>query len=115
MIWETMRLLYGAAFQQAYGEAPNAVWLDAIAGLTDEECAAGFRRLRDEPRRFPPNLTEFLGACRPKAAGVRFLGVPVTAQERARMLAPPDRRAKPHVIENWLQRIRARLAPKGDE
>jgi hypothetical protein len=102
--------LYGSAFVAAYGESPSPIWLSAIADLTDDECRAGLTRLALNPREYPANLTQFVGACRPKGDGVRYLGTPITPEQMARMLPPPDRRAKPEVIDSWIAKMRSRLA-----
>jgi hypothetical protein len=92
-----MKQMFGTAFTTAYGDQPSAIWLDGIAGLTDEQCAAGFRLLRKELRRYPPNLTEFIAACRQTAPGVRYLGGP-SSQFKPLPLdhkpATPERRAE---------------------
>lgn len=108
LVWESMRLLYGAAFAQTYGSEPNPLWLEAIGELTDEQCSAGFRRLRAEPRRFPPNLTEFIGACNPRDAGVRYLGTPLT-EEQKRALHLPRPQVAREKIDGYLAKMRARL------
>jgi hypothetical protein len=113
LVWESMRLIYGPIFQNTYGDGPNAVWLAAIAGLTDDECRAGFAKLAQELRKFPPNLTEFIAACRPRSAGVRFLGVPVTRAElQAQLEAQPARR---EVVEFHMARMRKLFAEQAGE
>lgn len=92
-----------------YGDKPSPLWLGAIAGLTDEECRAGLTRLAKQPREFPANLTQFVAACRPPSGSPRFLGVPVTTADVDRMLPPPDKRAKPEVIDGWLAKIRRKI------
>jgi hypothetical protein len=108
MVWESMRLLYGASFGQTYGTDPNPLWVEAIGELTNEQCGDGFRRLRSEPRKFPPNLTEFIAACKPKDAGVRYLGVPMTEEERAALYLPrPD--VPREKIDGFLASMRAKV------
>jgi hypothetical protein len=97
--------LYGPAFVSAYGESPSPLWLAAITELTDAECRDGLTRLAREAREYPANLTQFVAACRPEQ-GVRYLGNPVTPADLDRMLPPPERRAKPEVIDRWIAKMR---------
>lgn len=108
-VWESMKLIYGTSFTSTYGTEPNGPWLEGIGELTDEQCAEGFRRLPREPRKFPPNLTEFMDACNPRSAGPRFLGVPLTEKQRRNLLPPPEQRATPEKIDGYLAKMRAKL------
>lgn len=105
-----MAELYGPAFAAAYGDKPSPLWQAAISELSDDECRIGLTNLADEARDYPANLTQFVAACRPqKSAGVRFLGNPITPADLDRMLPPPERRAKPEVIDGWLAKMRRTL------
>jgi hypothetical protein len=97
-----MKQLYGTAFVTVYGPTPSPVWEAKIAELTDAECAAGFSRLAEQKRDFPANLTEFVDACRPKSAGVRFLGRPVDMNQ----LRLPRPKARPEVVKAHLDSMR---------
>lgn len=78
-VWNAMTQLYGTAFLTIYGETPAVLWEAAISKLTDEQCRYGLTKLAEEARDYPANLTEFVAACKPKSAGVRFLGNPAHA------------------------------------
>lgn len=106
-VWKTMGEIYGPAFAAAYGDAPSKVWTSMIADLTDEQCAAGFQRLVKERRRFPPNVTEFLDACIPQSDGVRYLGVPLTPEQKRLMLE--SKKADPEVAARHLASMRAKV------
>jgi hypothetical protein len=104
-----MTLLYGATFTRQYGDEPIPLWIDALATVTDGECAIAFAKLRDTPREWPPNLTEFLGVCRNKSPGVRHLGVPLSDEQRANLLPAPGQIATPDTRDRYLASMRARL------
>jgi hypothetical protein len=108
-VWSSMVELYGPSFLTAYGESPSPIWTAAISDLTDEECRRGLTALAKQAREYPANLTQFVAACRP-SPGVRYLGTPVTVAEVDRMLPPPDKRAKPEVIDSWIAKMRAKVA-----
>jgi hypothetical protein len=108
-VWRAMTELYGTAFKAAYGENPPPIWERSIAELTDEQCRDGLNRLAREKRDYPPNLTVFLDACVPKSEGVRYLGRPISEEERMALLPPPDKLAKPEVVDSWIAKLRARL------
>lgn len=107
-VWKSMRLIYGTRFTSTYGEEPNPAWVEKIADLTDEECAAGCRRLRDSADDWPPSLPGFVNACRPRDAGVRYLGVPLT-DEQKRALALPRPPVDPEKIKRHLANMRKNL------
>lgn len=109
-VWLAMAELYGPAFASAYGDKPSPLWLAAIAELTDEQCRDGLTRLAREPREYPANLTQFVAACKPRDAGVRFLGVPLTEEQRRNLLPPPDQRAAPEKIDGYIAKMRAKVA-----
>lgn len=98
--------LYGNAFVVTYGESPSPLWLAAIAELTNDECRDGLTRLARQAREFPCNLTQFVAACKPRDAGVRYLGVPTTPADISRALPPPNRQAKPEIIDSWIAKMR---------
>lgn len=80
--------LYGGAFVATYGEQPTPLWMNAIAGLSDEQCRDGLSRLAREPREWPANLTQFVAACFPPKQPVRYLGRPISESERATLYLP---------------------------
>ncbi len=101
--------LYGTAFVTAYGDSPSPIWLAAIAELTDDECRKGLTALARQAREYPANLTQFVAACKPVTGSPRYLGVPITPDEIAGRLPPPERLAKPEVIDSWLAKMRAKV------
>ena len=72
-----------------YGDVPSWLWLEAIDELTDEQVMHGLRKLRDRGHDdYPANCTEFVDACKPRRAGRRYGGVPITPAELS--LPKPD-------------------------
>jgi hypothetical protein len=108
-VWLAMAELYGPAFAAAYGDKASPLWLAGIASLTDDQCRAGLTKLAKEGREYPANLTQFMAACKPKSDGVRHLGRALTEAERVALLPPPDKLAKPEVIDSWLAKMRAKV------
>lgn len=106
-VWSAMAELYGPAFAAAYGDVPSPIWLAAISGLTEADLGRGFTTLAKQPREFPPNLTQFVDACRPSTSSPRFLGTPTTPAEMRRLEKP---RASRDVADRYLARMRGRLA-----
>jgi hypothetical protein len=106
-VWSSMLELYGPAFTAAYGDTPSHLWLAAISDLTDDECRKGLTSLARQAREYPANLTQFMAACKP-SPGVRYLGRPMTEEQKAEMYLP-----RPSVpvekIDGWLAKMRARL------
>lgn len=100
--------LYGPAFTAAYGEHPSHLWLAAISGLTDDECRAGLVRLARQAREYPANLTQFMAACKPPPEPVRYLGVPLTAEQKA-VLALPKPQVSREKIDGYLAKMRRKL------
>jgi hypothetical protein len=108
-VWLAMAELYGPAFAAAYGDKPSPLWSAAIGELTDDECRSGLTSLAREGRDYPANLTQFVAACRPpKMGSPRYLGVPITDEQRAELYLP-----KPAVpvekIDGWLAKMRRTL------
>jgi hypothetical protein len=108
-VWSSMVELYGTPFLTAYGESPSPIWLAAITELTDDECRKGLTALARQAREYPANLTQFVAACKPVIGSPRYLGVPVTPDQIAGALPPPERQAKPEVIDGWLAKMRAKV------
>jgi hypothetical protein len=108
-VWSSMVELYGPAFTAAYGDSPSHLWQAAIAELTDDECRNGLTSLARQAREYPANLTQFVAACRPpKSGSPRYLGVPITDEQRAELYLP-----RPSVpvekIDGWLAKMRRTL------
>jgi hypothetical protein len=109
-VWSSMVELYGPAFLTAYGDSPSPIWAAAIGELSDEQCRSGLARLAKQPREYPANLTQFLAACRPPSPGVQYLGRPITDAERRALLPPPEKLAKPEVVDSWIAKMRAKVS-----
>lgn len=105
-----MTELYGTAFLTAYGETPSPLWQAAIAEMTADDCRIALTNLARQPREYPANLTQFVGASRPQSGSPRFLGVPLDAEGWKRLAPPPpEQRASREKIDGYLAKMRARL------
>jgi len=102
--------MFGTAFSSAYGDSPTPIWLSAITGLSDAECAEGFQRLATEGREYPPNLTQFVAACRPPKGSPRFLGTPITPAQLRQLEAPSSQQPRADVLDDWLHVCRETIA-----
>lgn len=98
--------MYGQRFVREYGEKPSYPWLQMLDELTDDDCAVAFDRIRKASPKFPPNVGEF-GEFAGKGGGVRYLGVPETADEKQRRIGHVQ--ASPEVRDRALADIRARI------
>jgi hypothetical protein len=100
--------IYGPQFVDSYGDAPTLMWITAVAGLSDEQLQRGFSRLIEEARKWPPNLTEFAGACR-RHEPVRYLGVPLTEPQLKNLLPSPEQQAPVSTRDFYLAKMRRTL------
>ena len=103
-VWDAMKQIFGTSFITIYGETPSRLWVEAIGGLTDAECRHGIDEVARQRREFPCNLTEFVDLCKPKSPGVRYLGVPETAEQKK--LGHERKRASPEVAKKHLDHMR---------
>jgi hypothetical protein len=104
-VWLAMAELYGPAFAAAYGDKASPLWLAAIGELTDDECRKGLTSLARQAKEYPANLTQFMAACRPPSGPVRYLGVPLTDEQKA-VLALPKPNVPVEKIDGWLAKMR---------
>lgn len=63
-VWASLTAVFGDRFSREFGSEPSAEWAAAVAGLRDIEITNGLKRLAEEGRAHPPNLSEFVAACR---------------------------------------------------
>lgn len=103
-----MAELYGPSFAAAYGDKASPLWLSAISSLTDDECRAGLTKLALQGRDYPANLTQFVAACKPQSPPVRYLGVPLTDEQKA-VLALPKPQVSREKIDGYLAKMRAKV------
>lgn len=110
LVWESMRLLYGAAFERNQGPEPSPLWLELLENVTDEQCVKAFAHLRDKRKEtWPPNVVEFKQIVMPPSVGVRHLGVPLTDEQRKNLLPPPEQQAPVSTREFYLAKMRRTL------
>lgn len=101
LVWAGLIEMFGGAIEREYGLDPPALWVEAISSMADEDLQRAFHTLVREPRKFPPNLSEFVAAGQEKASsGVRYLGGPSS------MYLPPPRDHKPLSVERRREHIK---------
>lgn len=64
LVWLRLGQLYGRGLYREHGEEPNELWSAAIHKLSDDEIRRGFTRLADMAMSFPPNVGQFVDACK---------------------------------------------------
>lgn len=100
--------MYGERFVREFGPTPSQPWLAALDELTDEQCGAALTSLRKAASKWVPTLGEFLEHAG-KGDGVRYLGVPETAEQKQRRIGHV--RASPETAARHLAHMRAKLGP----
>jgi len=56
--------MFSKAFFRENGESPPLLWGKAIARLTDAQISEGLANLGNDGLSFPPNLSQFVAACK---------------------------------------------------
>lgn len=56
--------MFSKAFLRENGDEPPSLWKQAIWKLTDDEIINGLANLANDDLSFPPNLSQFVSACR---------------------------------------------------
>ena len=84
-VWTAMAEMFGNSFFMQFGESPPSVWMAQVEKLSDDEVRRGLTNIAEADMRFPPNLTQFIAACK-RLPPVRQLGVPQIEDKR-----PPGR------------------------
>jgi hypothetical protein len=63
-VWTRLAQIYGHGLFREHGESPNELWVSAINRLQDSEIATGLKNLAEDALSFPPNLGQFVAACK---------------------------------------------------
>lgn len=105
-VWLRLKQMYGERFVREFGPTPSQPWLAALDELTDEQCGAALTSLRKAASKWVPTLGEFLEHAG-KGDGVRYLGVPETAEQKQRRIGHV--KASPEVAARHLANMRRRL------
>lgn len=75
-VWVQLAEMYGKAMYRDHGTEPPPLWLEAIDRLTDQELWRGLTNLAEEALPFPPNLGQFVAACKHIPEGRPWLNQP---------------------------------------
>ena len=73
-VWVQLSELFGKAHYRESGNTPPNLWIQAIKSLSDAQLMAGLANLGNDGLSFPPNLSQFIAACK-RSKPVRQLGV----------------------------------------
>lgn len=84
-VWAQLGEIFGKSFYREFGEVPPRLWVVAVNRLSDDEIKRGLANIAADALVFPPNLSQFMSACR-RLPAVRHLGVPQLEDQR-----PPGR------------------------
>ena len=71
-VWTAMAEMFGNTFLNQFGEDPPSVWMAQIERLGDNEVRNGLNNIAAANLAFPPNLSQFIAACKkpkPEKAG----------------------------------------------
>lgn len=69
-VWVQLAEMFGKAFYRENGDTPQKLWTQAIGRLTDDQLKHGLANLGNDGLAYPPNLSQFVVACKkPKTAG----------------------------------------------
>ena len=56
--------MFGSAFYREHSDMPLKLWRHAFAKLSDAQIATGLANLGNDNLAFPPNLSQFVSACK---------------------------------------------------
>lgn len=63
-VWAQLAEMFGKGFYRDHGEQPGNLWVQAIERLTDRQLANGLAELGNAGLSYPPNLSQFIAACK---------------------------------------------------
>lgn len=91
-VWVQLVEMFGKSVFREYGDNPPSLWVQAIAKLSDKELSKGLANLGNAGLEFPPNLSQFIGACRKAEPLAPW-----------RTLPPPDVDAQAEADKAWAE------------
>lgn len=77
-VWAQLGEMFGKAFYREHGQEPTPLWVGAVDRLPDQLIKNGLANLGNDGLGFPPNLSQFVAACK-RQKPVRQLGVKLLA------------------------------------
>ena len=72
-VWVELAQMFSKAFLRENGDEPPLLWQQAVWRLTDAQIAAGLANLGNANLKFPPNLSQFVSACKRPAPKKRWV------------------------------------------
>ena len=82
-VWLQLAEMFSKSFLRENGDEPPMLWKQAIWKLTDEQIITGLGNLGNDDLQFPPNLSQFIAACkRPKPANAPYWNKPKQIEDQ---------------------------------
>ena len=66
-VWVQLAEMFGNAFLRENGDNPPTLWKQAVFRIKDAQIVAGLANLGNDGLTFPPNLSQFVAACKKPA------------------------------------------------
>ena len=85
--------MFGNAFLRENGDEPPKLWMTAIWRLTDAQIATGLADLGNQGLSFPPNLSQFIKACKKPPKPAHW--------DAKKLPAPTESEAKENADKAW--------------
>ena len=85
-VWSQLAEMFGNAFLRENGDEPPKLWIQAVDRLTNAQIATGLADLGNQGLSFPPNLSQFIAACKkpPKPAHWHVNKLPPPTEDEAK-------------------------------
>lgn len=74
--------MFGNGFLRENGDEPPMLWKQAVWRLTDEQIRNGLGNLGNDDLSFPPNLSQFVAACKRPAPKIPYWNAPKLEDQR---------------------------------
>ena len=74
--------MFSKAFFRENGDNPPSLWHQAFARLTDKQITTGLANLGNDGLKFPPNLSQFLEACKREKLKAPYWNTPRIEHQR---------------------------------
>ena len=83
-VWAQLVDMFGNGWYREHGDDPGTLWSQAIWSLTDDQIKCGLVNLGNDDIAFPPNLSQFVSACKRKPIKVEWVKSTQITDQRVR-------------------------------
>ena len=87
-VWVQLAEMFGKGFYRENGDSPPTLWQQAVWSLTDDQIKNGLVHLGNGDLAFPPNLSQFVSACKRKPIKVEWVASTQIEDQRVRGKMP---------------------------